>query len=294
MSDENKQVDADASKTAGDGKSLVTQDATQKTNGDGAAADWRAALPEDMRALDAIKDYKDLPGLVKSHVHLQTMVGKDKIVMPGKDAKPDEWNAFYQRLGRPEKPEEYGLPDMKFPNGATLPAETKAHFMAKFHEAGLTKPQAEKLWKETADYEGQLVTKRTEAVAQSRKEALEGLKTEYGAAYDEKLNHARVAVTTFGSPEMKAWLDATGLGDDPNFIKFFANIGGALLEDKAVGGGGTTFTKTPGQASSELDRMKKDPDVLKKLADRNHPDHKATMQEWTRLHELQAAGQKTS
>lgn len=269
----------------GAGGSIATGGVKVEAKADPAAAnDWRTSLPEDMRGLPAIKDYKDVASLVKSHVNLQQMIGHDKIVVPNDKSTPEQVAEFYNKLGRPVDPDKYKLPEVKFTNGAGVPDEAKKHFMGIFHKVGLTQKQAEQLYAEYGTFEGQLVSKRMEGIKASQDQAIEGLKKEYGDAYGQRVTAAQVAVKTFGSPELMKWLDETGLGNDANFIKFFSNIGLALLDDKAVGGGETKFMETPAQAQEKIAALKKDKDFLARLTNKQDPNHKAARELWDELH----------
>ena len=66
-------------------------------------SDWRSGLPEDVAGDPSLADIKDVSSLAKSYVHAQRMVGRDKVSIPQEGAGEDEWNSFYDRLGRPEK-----------------------------------------------------------------------------------------------------------------------------------------------------------------------------------------------
>ena len=68
-----------------------------------------------------------------------------------------------------------------------------------------------------------------------------------GAKFDETLERGRSAVRRFGSPKLSEFLDASGLGSHPEFVRFAAKVGAAIREDeaaaKAAGGarsGGST------------------------------------------------------
>ncbi len=270
----------------GEGRSIATGAGVAGSGGSGATGgdDWKASLPEDMRGLPAIKDYKDVPSLVKSHVNLQQMIGHDKVVLPNDKSTPEQWNEFYNKLGRPAKVEEYKFPPVKFSNGGTIPEEAQKHFAGIFHKAGVTQKQAEIIFSEYGNFEGKSVTDRLAAIKTSNDEALTNLKKEYGDAYGERVTAAQVAVKTFGSQEFSTWLEETGLGNDANFIKFFSNIGMAVLDDHAIGGGELKFNKTPAQAQEEISSLKKDKDFLKKLTNRNDPGFAAAKQLWDDLH----------
>jgi len=70
----------------------------------------------------------------------ETLIGKS-VQLPGDDAGPEDWNKFFGRLGRPEKPDGYGF---------QVPDEIKDSYDAGFteafrgaaHQAGLTPKQA--------------------------------------------------------------------------------------------------------------------------------------------------------
>ena len=62
------------------------------------------------------------------------------LTMPGKDATPEEWSAFYAQIGRPETPEGYELPLPEGDDG------TFAKQMAPIlHKHGVTAEQAKGL-----------------------------------------------------------------------------------------------------------------------------------------------------
>jgi len=59
---------------------------------------------------------------------------------------------------------------------------------------------------------------------------------------------ARTAIETFGTPELKALLNSTGMGNHPELVRFVAKVGQAMSEDKVLGKGtGDKSTKTPAE-----------------------------------------------
>jgi len=68
---------------------------------------WKDSLPDDLKGEKALESIQDIPGLVKSYVHAQKMIGSDKIPVPNKYATDEDWQAVYSKLGRPESPDAY-------------------------------------------------------------------------------------------------------------------------------------------------------------------------------------------
>lgn len=119
--------------------------ADQGSNGDGKT--WAAGLQvEENRALVEAKQWASPDDAIKSYRELETHASK-ALRLPGENATADDWNAFYSKLGRPEKPEGY---ELKL-NAETVPADFPydekgaIEFRNWAHEAGLTPQQAQKL-----------------------------------------------------------------------------------------------------------------------------------------------------
>jgi hypothetical protein len=114
-------------------------------------------IPEAYRADPSLAKYKNADEFFKGYQNLQEMVGKKEIVqvngiqIPKEDAAPEEWNSFYNSLGRPESADKYEFSDeVKVHEGLDLAEERKA--VAEIaHSLGLTKKQAEGVFKAYAD-----------------------------------------------------------------------------------------------------------------------------------------------
>jgi len=99
--------------------------------------DWRSNIPEEIRGHKSLQHINDVGALAKSYVHAQSMIGADKVVVPGKSATPDEWNEFYARLGRPESPDAYELPQQE---GAEVNPDMSNWYKQMAHEIQLRPP----------------------------------------------------------------------------------------------------------------------------------------------------------
>ncbi len=257
--------------------------------------DWRASLPEDLRSekvFDSIKgkDWSEAgPLLAKGYVNAQRMIGAEKLVIPGDKATPEEWSSFYNKLGRPETPDKYSY---KLPDGVKpeqLDKATLDTWLKELHEAGVPAKAADRI---VSKY---LVDEQARAKALEKAEAdkRQGwelqLKKDLGPKYDESLNYARWALKEFGDVHgnLVKMLDETGLGDNPAIVKFFAQVGARLADDKARGvGGGPRFSAgmgSPEEAQASLTAFNRDPEKQKAMFDPQHPNHAAVIKERTDL-----------
>lgn len=254
------------------------------------ATDWRAALPEDLRSekvFESIKgkDWNEAgPLLAKNYVHAQRLVGADKLVLPTEKSTPEEIKAFRQKLGVPEKPEEYGY---KLPEGLTEDKLDKARvdlWRKEMHEAGIPKAAAERLLnKYLAEEHGSL-----QAQLAARDKEIEGfeLKTRemFGDKFEEKLNLARWAAKEFGNEELMGILEQSGLGSHPSVVAMLAKIGESLSEGGPRGGGSGTGSPeigsmSPETATAALNAFNRDQEKQKALWNDQHPQHDAVVKE---------------
>ena len=176
------------------------------------------------------------------------------LVMPGKDATPEQWGEFYKQVGRPDAPEGYELPVPEGDDGAF--AKQASGWM---HEAGLSKDQAAKLavkWNELAATQQAAQTKAEADAAQAQHvknttEAAE-LKTAWGQNFDANMHFAKQAATQF-LPEGKAADVIAAVESKLGYkatIEFLHNIGKGLAEHDAAGLGSNN-TGTPQKSLAE-------------------------------------------
>ena len=81
------------------------------------ASDWRTSIPEEIRGHKSLEHIQDVGALAKSYVNAQSMIGADKVAIPGKHATDEDWGEVYRRLGRPDTPDGYEL-NNEMPEGA--------------------------------------------------------------------------------------------------------------------------------------------------------------------------------
>jgi len=216
-----------------------------------------------LRADPTLADIKDLNGLAKSYVHAQRMIGKDKITIPQEGADPSEWDGFYERLGRP------GDGNYKLDPAGLMPADLPFdpqvldRFKKVFHAAGLNQKQAEGVFKNYLEYVGEVHSNNTQGVEAQRQEWVNTVKKEFGRAFDERVDLAVRAVETFGGNELVQWLDQTGMGDHPMFVKMFAKIGQQMQEALASPNQSRGWTMTPDTARQEIARAQRDTEFMK-------------------------------
>jgi hypothetical protein len=163
------------------------------------------------------------------------------LVMPGKDATPEQWAEFYAAIGRPETPEAYELPVPEGDDG------TFAKQMAPvLHKHGVTAAQAKGL---AEDWNAMVQAQTTaaaeaaaaEAVAMDTRNKAEAaqLENEWGQQHKENMHFAKLAAKQF-LPAEKAGDVIAAIESKIGYkatIQFLHSIGKGLGEHDAAGMG---------------------------------------------------------
>jgi len=279
--------------TGGEGGEGDTGDQT------GRETSFRDMIPEDFRDHPTLKPYDSLDKLVKSHVEQARLLGADKdrlVKLPGEKATPEEVQAFYNRLGRPEKPEEYGLQVPKdVPEGVNFVEGGNQKLAEIFHKHGLSKGQAEAVFNDYVNYTLELYKDQAEQYSQGLEKARGALAEEWGRDYDAKVDMAKRAIKEFADEDTVNFLKENNLNNHPGMVKLLSKVGSALVEadydGPGAGGDNSGFQGLTQQgAMQKMQSLREDEDFSRAYYDNSHPNHKSAVQQMEELGKIAYPG----
>ena len=244
------------------------------------ATDWKASLSEEIRADKSLENIKDIEGLAKSYVHAQKLVGADKIPVPNKFATEKDWDAVYQKLGRPEDATGYKY---DLPEDQTINQEVLNNFSDQAHKLGLLPGQANGVVQFYNNMQAASLQEQDSVAVAARENITKELKQEWGQAYDQKINQASNLAKTVGASELfdTNLADGTKLGDHPVMIKAFAELAAKMGEDSITQSSGPIY-QTPAQIEKEIGNLTQ---AGSAYWDKHHPNHGAAVEEVLALRE---------
>jgi hypothetical protein len=184
---------------------------------------------------------KDATEVGKYIKELQSFAGK-KGEIPKEDATEEEWNSFYQKLGRPESVEGYDFEmgdefkKLVGEDAAPFFEKTIEGFKEKAFEIGATPDKAE----EIVDWYLGMIAEDLEQSEAELKEAQEEmdkeLRSEWGNEYDGMMNGIKAMLSTHGmSDENLAFAEEHGLFQDPSLAIALGNIAARFQDDPEIG-----------------------------------------------------------
>lgn len=252
------------------------------------AATWADSFDADTKQWVAGKGWDKLdaaavlPELVKGYRGAEKTLGvpSERLLrLPANDAKPEEWRPIWQRLGAPEKPEDYGLA----PEGQQ-PTEFLKTASAWFHELGIPKQMAVGLAKKWNEFVGAQQEAEVGKWNQRFEEEVTALKNDWKTDYDKNLDLSNRVLRAAGFTTEQQMALERALGPKA-FRQAFAKFGSMVGEHRFVGTDGQGqggFGMSPEGAKARLADLKKDNAWMSSYL-AGDADKKA---EWTRLHEV--------
>ncbi|HHY2959557.1 peptidase [Enterobacter hormaechei] len=124
--------------------------------------------------------------------------------------------------------------------GVELDTEALKDFEPVARDLNLTNEQAQKLVDAYPKILAGVQQRQAEAWQKQTEGWAETVKADKEIGGDKltaNLSAAQRALEQFGDPELKEYLDSTGLGNHPALVKAFIKVGKAMSEDKVVTGG---------------------------------------------------------
>ena len=210
---------------------------------------FRDKIDESIRNEKSLEGFTNINQILKSYVATKKMVGSDTIKLPGKNSTPAEVEAFYNSLGRPEKPDGYKLDypqDMPVEENPNL----RSAWLAEAHKLGYTSSQAAGAYTFYNNMVREGLALQEQQQETEVKEAENVLRQKWGQAYDERIHLANKMITDNVDGDIKEHLLAK-IGNDPIVADFLANIAKNFTENNAASGAAST-KMTPAEANSEM------------------------------------------
>ena len=255
--------------------------------GTGAPSSWYDGLPEGLRANPTVQNFKgkDIKDVVESFVNAEKLIGGSLRLPTDKDT-PAERQAKLERvftqLGRPEKPEGYKLDPPSDDVGVKWDAKQVEAFKTVAHKLGLTQAQVEGL----AAFDIQRTTAGQVDATAAYNECMSTLEKDWGPASKQMLGLSRRTAAAYFNPETLAAIEASGLANNPQFVKDLASIGKELMEEGLIVGAREGMGEDGGVLAlqAELDKTMNDPKHA--YWDKSNPGHEAAV---LRMESLQRA-----
>jgi hypothetical protein len=253
--------------------------------GAGTPPSWLSGVDADLVSDPFLAKFtkdEDLPLLIKEAVHAQRLIGKKGLIMPGRDASPEEVEAFQLALGRPKEETgyEFGKP-ADWPEDLPYEQAIEDGFRSFAFKAGLSAKDASAIFKWYTAFSLDQVHAYQEAQKAATEAGVKELRKDWGPEYEQNFKAAGGILVKYGGEALAARQD---LQNDPDLVRFLFKVAQVTGEDAFIQGG-------PGGAGGSLDEMITDIDTkMKAMVDKGeggdgNPEYVALRERRKRLYE---------
>ena len=196
---------------------------------------WMAQLGNVEAAnAEKLSKFEKISDLANNYLELEKKLGSS-IAKPGEDASPEEIEAFYRALGKPESADKY-----------SIEGKDAEMFRKMAYENNLTDAQAKAFYKALQDVGNNAIAQQKAAFDAQAKDTQAALQKEYGKDYPTKIEMLKRGVAAYGGEKMGAKLQQAGLLGDYDVVKMFILLGEQSAE---AGSPGNTKGKADGYKS---------------------------------------------
>lgn len=259
--------------------------------GEGALAQpwYNTITDQEVREHVAAKQYANPGELAKANLNLTRLQTGDPTVvaLPGKDAKPEAWDSFWKRLGRPDSADKY---EFKFGEGVK-PDDNMVKFgKTFFHKLGLSNERANAAIGDWNTFVAEQTAAQTAKDKTANDTEIAALETKWNGTGELNKNKEaglRVIKALKLSDELVSRVE-NSIGTAA-VVEMLATIGrksdeGGFLSGQGGGDPNIPENMTKEQASARIAQLRGDVTFLAKYNDGKHPEHAEAVKLMERLY----------
>lgn len=219
----------------------------------------------------------------KAYSNLEKLMSsQDRITLPTGDDDEEGHERLYAAL-RPKEADNYDFGDRpEMPEGLQYDEEGESSYRNLAFANGLSPKQARGVYDGYVKLKLQEHAAYAKARAEQREQLNHAMQREYGDGLNAAVRRAGTTMEKYADPDFRAYLNETGLGNDPRMIRFMERVGKDMNGETRLQG------RPQAQAMpQDLDKAiaEFNSKYEKQLFDPTHPDHKRLVDERSKLFE---------
>ena len=256
--------------------------------------EWPEGTADEFKEMPSLKHFVkedgklDFANVLKSYVHANRMVGKDKLVIPGENATDEEISAYHTKLGWESNPENYQVkygPTDENPEAVTNLEDEFVQDLTQFaYENKVPMSTAQKMVEFMEEQAGKGVEIDSTAQAETIKGYEESLVKEWGQAAPAKMQLAKRLIAEVVDDEgVNEALKDPMISKNPDIVRAFVKIADKLYSEDGFQGDNNSQLVSPEEAQRQIDAVFGD--LNHPYHNRNHPNHEKATKDMTKLFE---------
>jgi len=226
--------------------------------------------------------------LMKSSIHAQHQIGKDKFVIPGQTSTPEEWNQVFRKLGLPETEDKYELKN-NLPQGMKEDPELLKAFRSAAFKAGVLPRQAQTMMDTYNTYIGEVIKSQNVEMEKTLVTEQNGLKTEWGGQFKGKVRAIDALMTELLPAEHMSALRDQGFLKSTAFVRLMDSVVKSMGKEGSFNDGEGGSGLTAAQIDEKVRQMHQ---PSSPLMNKTHPHYASARAEYDSLMRQKVAMRK--
>lgn len=252
--------------------------------------DFSNMIPEDYKEKPYMKDIDSMDKLFEQFDNTQKLIGKRSI--PGADSPQEEWDQFFNKLGRPEDPDKYEFDTVELPDELKRTDDQVGLMKKIFHEAGLTPQQANTILKKTDEATIEYYNNNKEAFENQLKQRDQEFEEKATKLFGERKETALATAETMLKKYVPQGFEAEVQGLDNKTMLVLSAVLNNIhqsgrTEDDLDKGGEAPMAKTADSMREDAKRLM----MSEEWKDEFHPNHDSTKAKVRELYQKIAKAQ---
>lgn len=187
---------------------------------------WKAQLPDDLKGNKDLDRYENIGALAKAV--LESNGSKGELAVPGDD-DAEAWGTLYNKLGRPDKSEDYQLDE-------SINADVANQMRELAHDMGLNQKQLDKLSGVIKDSNEHQALVDEASYKGTAKETETTLHAEFGDKMEAKMEYMKRGAEKLLPPALRKILGRYNQLNNPELIRACIAYGEATADDVSTPG----------------------------------------------------------
>lgn len=212
---------------------------------------FRDLLPDQYKEM--YPQFKKPEDFVKGYDELYRKFGS-AINLPKEDAPREEWDKVYNKLGRPEAPDQY---QFEVEDNTKVDNDFLGKFKQVAHEAGVSQKQAKQMFDWYTKEATEIETKYQQEAETNQQQAIADLKTRWGKDYEKKLAETQNFAKSLSGEEY--YDKIVKYGNDPDFITVLHSLQSQYAKEDHIPATGKVYTEHR-DLNSEATKLMSDSD----------------------------------
>lgn len=199
--------------------------------------------------------------------------------VPNDDTTPEQRNAFYTRIGKPNKPNNYQFSSINGLPNNTIPDNQITEFKKLAHKNKLTQNQITNLYNKYTNWTKNNITTISHTKKTQSNEWSKSIHKKHNKTFNQNLKITTNTKNNLKIDKLQNILNNTKTKNHPTIFNLFLKLKKIIKQNQLITNNNDSFKFDPNTALNKINHLKTNPKFIQLITKTHLPNHKKTMQQ---------------